>query len=155
MCRFLEYFKENDEKRRNRVYKTLTSVLMESHKSPYSGSVEILCEDRENHCNDDDGRQAYACDNEEGKTVICNPAWDLPTIALECREVDFGGMLLHELSHHKSALSPGTQDDGYGYARVRHMGRTDALYNADTYMYFASCKLLYFRSTQSTLGTIY
>ncbi|EAT81916.1 neutral protease [Parastagonospora nodorum] len=62
----------------------------------------------------------------------------LPALASTCHGQDQATTALHEETHAPGVYSPGTQDNGYGYAAATALSANQALNNADSYALYAN-----------------
>jgi deuterolysin len=65
---------------------------------------------------------------------------ELPALASQCHGQDQATTVLHEETHAPGVYSPGTQDNGYGYAAATALSANAALNNADSYALYANGK---------------
>jgi hypothetical protein len=65
----------------------------------------------------------------------------LPALTSSCHAQDQATTVLHESTHAPGVYSPGTQDNGYGYAAATALSANAALNNADSYALYANGKL--------------
>ncbi|KAG8525687.1 uncharacterized protein KY384_000447 [Bacidia gigantensis] len=68
----------------------------------------------------------------------CNIYYNLPPLTNQCHRQDQATTSLHEFTHAPATYSPGTQDNGYGYAAATALNTQQAINNADTYALFAN-----------------
>lgn len=66
----------------------------------------------------------------------------LPALTRSCHAQDQATTTLHEMTHAPAVYSPGTQDNGYGYAAATALSSARAVLNADSYALYANGKLL-------------
>lgn len=61
---------------------------------------------------------------------------------------------LHEYTHAPGVYSPGTEDNGYGYAAATSLSSANAVANADSYALYANgmCKPFSLQSCLCTLA---
>jgi deuterolysin len=64
----------------------------------------------------------------------------LPALTSSCHAQDQATTALHEETHAPGVYSPGTQDNGYGYAAATALSANAALNNADSYALYANGK---------------
>ncbi|KAF2710095.1 neutral protease 2-like protein [Pleomassaria siparia CBS 279.74] len=62
----------------------------------------------------------------------------LPALTTSCHAQDQATTVLHEETHASSVYSPGTEDNGYGYAAATALSANAALNNADSYALYAN-----------------
>ena len=62
----------------------------------------------------------------------------LPALTSSCHAQDQATTVLHEETHAPGVYSPGTQDNGYGYAAATALSASAALNNADSYALYAN-----------------
>lgn len=62
----------------------------------------------------------------------------LPALSSTCHGQDQATTVLHEETHAPGVYSPGTQDNGYGYAAATRLSASAALNNADSYALYAN-----------------
>jgi deuterolysin len=62
----------------------------------------------------------------------------LPALTSSCHAQDQATTVLHEETHAPGVYSPGTQDNGYGYAAATALSANAALNNADSYALYAN-----------------
>jgi deuterolysin len=79
---------------------------------------------------------------------------ELPALARSCHAQDQATTVLHEETHANSVYSPGTEDNGYGYAAATALSANAALNNADSYALYANgkCPLLNPSSTFANIS---
>ena len=58
----------------------------------------------------------------------------------QCHAQDRATTTLHEETHAPAVYSPGTQDNGYGYAAATALSSSRAVLNADSYALYANGK---------------
>lgn len=64
----------------------------------------------------------------------------LPGLTKSCHAQDQATTTLHEMTHAPGVYSPGTQDNGYGYAAATALSSAKAVLNADSYALYANGK---------------
>lgn len=64
----------------------------------------------------------------------------LPALTSTCHRQDQATTTLHEMAHAPGVYSPGTQDNGYGYAAATALSSSRAVANADSYALYANGK---------------
>lgn len=62
----------------------------------------------------------------------------LTALTTTCHKQDQATTTLHEMTHAPGTYSPGTDDNGYGYAAATALTAAKALANADTYALYAN-----------------
>jgi hypothetical protein len=62
----------------------------------------------------------------------------LPGLTKSCHAQDQATTTLHEMTHAPGVYSPGTQDNGYGYAAATALSSAKAVLNADSYALYAN-----------------
>ncbi|KAL8905112.1 MAG: hypothetical protein Q9171_006791 [Xanthocarpia ochracea] len=121
-AKFQEYFKTTASTARNTVAARFRGVSGQS-VSGTNGSTRVL---------------AYALPSQN---VIANcPIYysGLPALTNQCHRQDQATTTLHEFTHTPATYSPGTQDNGYGYAASTALTSQQAINNADSYALYAN-----------------
>jgi deuterolysin len=140
--KFSEYFKTTSSSTRQVVAARLTAVAKEA-ASTSSGSTKYYCTDVYGYC--ETNVLAYTLPS---LNVIanCDIYYSyLPALASTCHAQDQATTTLHELTHAPGVYSPGTEDNGYGYAAATALSSSNAVLNADSYALYANGKFLDYR----------
>ncbi|KIW03543.1 uncharacterized protein PV09_05304 [Verruconis gallopava] len=145
--KFREYFKTTSSSTRAVVAARLNAVAVEC-ASTTSGKTTSYCEDIYNGC--DSGVLAYTLPS-TNEVVSCPLYFSaLPVLTQQCHAQDQATTTLHEFTHAPAVYSPGTEDNGYGYAAATALSANAALNNADTYALYANGELrptsIYYKS---------
>ncbi|KAE8378670.1 neutral protease 2-like protein [Aspergillus bertholletiae] len=138
-ARFQEYFKTTDSNTRNTVAARLNAVAREA-SSTSSGGTSYYCSDAYGYCSSN--VLAYTL---PAYNIIanCDIYYSyLPAVTGSCHAQDQATTTLHEFTHAPAVYSPGTQDNGYGYAAATALSAYQALNNADSYALFANAVYL-------------
>jgi deuterolysin len=133
--KFEEYFKTTDASTRDTVAARLSAVADECSSST-GGATTSHCTDTQNYC--EDNVLAYTLPSEN--FVVNCPLYysDLPGLTSDCHAQDQATTTLHEFTHAPGVYSPGTEDNGYGYAAATALDSADAVGNADSYALYAN-----------------
>lgn len=137
--RFNEFFKTTDASTRATVAARLTAVAKECSTNN-SGVVSYYCIDPKAYCKDNVVAYTLAGSN---TVVNCRQYYlSLPPLTDVCHNQDEATTTIHEFTHAPGVFSPGTQDNGYGYAAATALSSDLAVLNADSYALFANSVLL-------------
>lgn len=133
--KFEEYFKSTSTSVRNTVAARLAAVAAECGSST-SGKTTQYCSDVYSAC--DSNTLAYTIPS-QNLVVNCGIYFSaLPVISDTCHTQDMATTTLHEYTHAPGVYSPGTEDNGYGYAAATALSSDNAVLNADTYALYAN-----------------
>ncbi|KAJ5362740.1 hypothetical protein N7541_003584 [Penicillium brevicompactum] len=133
--KFNEYFKTTSTATRQVVAARLKAVAKEA-SSTTSGSTRHYCTDVYGYC--ETNVLAYTLPS---LNVIanCDIYYSyLPALTGTCHSQDQATTTLHELTHAPGVYSPGTEDNGYGYAAATALSSSAAVLNADSYALYAN-----------------
>ncbi|QDS76192.1 hypothetical protein FKW77_008203 [Venturia effusa] len=136
--KFQEYFKSTSASVRNTVSARLAAVATECG-STTSGKTTQYCTDVYDAC--DSNTLAYTLPS-QNLVVNCDIYFDLPVLSKTCHAQDMATTTLHEYTHAPGVYSPGTEDNGYGYAAATSLSSTNAVLNADSYALYANALYL-------------
>jgi deuterolysin len=130
---FSTYFKT--ESARPDVAARLKAVA-EDCASQNSGATTTSCSDTYQGCSS----QVLAYTVVQRDAVVLCPAFFelLPPLANGCHAQDQATTIIHENTHAPAVYSPGTSDNGYGYAAATSLSSSQALANADSYALYAN-----------------
>lgn len=133
--KFQEYFKTTSSSTRGNVAARLRAVASECG-STTSGATTYYCTDVYNACTS--GVLAYTLPSQD--LVVSCPIFfnNLPALSRTCHAQDQATTVLHEFTHAPGVYSPGTEDNGYGYAAATALSASQALANADSYALYAN-----------------
>lgn len=133
--KFQEYFKTTSSSTRGNVAARLRAVASEC-SSTTGGATTYYCTDVYNACRS--GVLAYTLPSED--LVVSCPLFfnNLPALTRTCHAQDQATTVLHEFTHAPGVYSPGTEDNGYGYAAATALSASAALANADSYALYAN-----------------
>jgi deuterolysin len=133
--KFQEYFKSTSTSVRNTVSARLAAVATECGSST-SGKTTQYCTDVYGGC--DSNTLAYTLPSQN--LVVNCPLYfsDLPVLTGTCHAQDMATTTLHEYTHAPGVYSPGTEDNGYGYAAATALTSSQAVDNADSYALYAN-----------------
>jgi deuterolysin len=134
-------FKTTSSTTRTTVSNRLKAVATECG-SITSGKTTYYCTDVYGYC--ESNVLAYTIPSQN---VIVNcPLYysALPALTGSCHAQDQATTTLHEMTHAPGVYSPGTQDNGYGYAAATSLSSSAAVLNADSYALFANGMLFSF-----------
>jgi deuterolysin len=133
--KFQEYFKSTSTSVRNTVSARLAAVATECGSST-SGKTTQYCTDVYGGC--DSNTLAYTLPSRN--LVVNCPLYfsDLPVLTGTCHDQDMATTTLHEYTHAPGVYSPGTEDNGYGYAAATALTSSQAVGNADSYALYAN-----------------
>ncbi|EPS32975.1 hypothetical protein PDE_07936 [Penicillium oxalicum 114-2] len=133
--RFQTYFKSTSSSVRSTVAARLNAVAREA-SSASSGATTYYCTDTLGYC--DTNVLAYTLPS-QNIVANCDIYYsDLPALTNRCHAQDQATTTLHEFTHAPGVYSPGTQDNGYGYAAATALSSYAAVNNADSYALFAN-----------------
>ncbi|PVH77722.1 neutral protease 2-like protein [Cadophora sp. DSE1049] len=133
--KFSEYFKTTATTTRSTVSARLSAVAREC-ASTSSGATDYYCTDVYGYC--ETNVLAYTIPSQN---VIVNcPIYysALPALTTTCHRQDQATTTLHEMTHAPGTYSPGTVDNGYGYAAATALTSARAVANADSYALYAN-----------------
>lgn len=149
--KFNEYFKSTSTTVRNTVSARFAAVATECGSST-SGKTTQYCTDVYGAC--DSNTLAYTLPS-QNLVVNCGIYFsDLPVLSGTCHAQDMATTTLHEYTHAPGVYSPGTEDNGYGYAAATSLSSANAVANADSYALYANgmCKPFSLQSCLCTLA---
>lgn len=146
--KFSEYFKTTSSTVRATVAKRLTAVASECGSS-ISGATTYFCTDTNSYCESDVLAYTLPSSNE----VVNCPLYysDLTALSSTCHGQDQATTTLHEFTHAPGVFSPGTDDNGYGYAAATKLSSAKAVLNADSYALYANGRLDVIGSSRTVL----
>lgn len=133
--KFSEYFKTTSSSTRSVVAARLSAVASEC-SSASSGATTYYCTDVYGYC--ESNVLAYTLPS---LNVVVNcPLYysALPALTTSCHAQDQATTTLHEMTHAPGVYSPGTADNGYGYAAATALTSAKAVLNADSYALYAN-----------------
>ncbi|KAH8591550.1 metallo protein-like proteinase [Bisporella sp. PMI_857] len=137
--KFSEYFKTTATATRTTVANRLTAVANECG-STTSGATRQYCTDVYGYCSSNVLAYTLPAQN---VVVNCNLYFSaLPALTSTCHAQDQATTTLHEFTHAPGVYSPGTVDNGYGYAAATSLSASRALANADSYALYANGTLM-------------
>ncbi|KAL8941112.1 MAG: hypothetical protein Q9216_002444 [Gyalolechia sp. 2 TL-2023] len=134
-AKFQEYFKTTATTARNTVAARFRAVARESG-STTGGRTRYYCNDPYGYCSPN--VLAYTIPSQN---IIANcPIYysNLPLLTNQCHRQDQTTTTIHEFTHAPGTYSPGTQDNGYGYAAATALTSSQAINNADSYALYAN-----------------
>ncbi|KAL3425399.1 Neutral protease 2-like protein [Phlyctema vagabunda] len=133
--KFSEYFKSTAASVRSTVAARLTAVASQC-SSTTSGATDYYCTDVYGYC--DSNTLAYTIPS-QNLIVNCPIYYSLiPALTSTCHAQDQATTTLHEMTHAPGVYSPGTADNGYGYAAATALTSARAVLNADSYALYAN-----------------
>ncbi|KAJ5488540.1 Penicillolysin [Penicillium diatomitis] len=133
--KFQEYFKTTSSSVRSTVAARLRAVAREA-SSASSGATTYYCTDTLGYC--ETNVLAYTLPS-QNIVANCDIYYSyLPALANTCHAQDQATTTLHEFTHAPGVYSPGTQDNGYGYAAATSLSSSGAVNNADSYALYAN-----------------
>jgi len=134
-AKFQEYFKTTAAATRTAVANRFTAVANECGSST-SGATYYYCTDVYGYC----GSNVLAYTIPSTDEVVNCPLYysAIPALSGTCHAQDRATTTLHEFTHAPGVYSPGTQDNGYGYAAATSLTAARALANADSYALYAN-----------------
>ncbi|TID18442.1 neutral protease [Venturia nashicola] len=133
--KFQEYFKSTSTSVRNTVSARLAAVATECGSST-SGKTTQYCTDVYSAC--DSNTLAYTIPS-QNLVVNCNIYFSaLPVLSNTCHAQDMTTTTIHEFTHAPGVYSPGTEDNGYGYAAATSLSSANAVLNADSYALYSN-----------------
>ncbi|ESZ91571.1 hypothetical protein SBOR_8041 [Sclerotinia borealis F-4128] len=133
--KFSEYFKTTSSSTRSVVAARLSAVASQCG-SISSGSTKYFCTDVYGYCESNVLAYTIPSTNEIVNCPIYYSA--LPAISGTCHAQDRATTTLHEFTHAPATYSPGTADNGYGYAAATALSSARAVLNADSYALYAN-----------------
>ncbi|KAL5331915.1 hypothetical protein ACEPPN_001455 [Leptodophora sp. 'Broadleaf-Isolate-01'] len=125
--KFSEYFKTTATATRSTVAARFSAVARECG-STTSGPTDYYCTD------------VYGKFPTFANVIVNCPIYysALPALTTTCHRQDQATTTLHEMTHAPGVYSPGTQDNGYGYAAATALTSARAVANADSYALYAN-----------------
>ncbi|THV47350.1 hypothetical protein BGAL_0316g00040 [Botrytis galanthina] len=133
--KFSEYFKTTSASTRSVVAARLSAVASQC-SSITSGSTKYYCTDVYGYCESNVLAYTIPSTNEIVNCPIYYSA--LPALSSTCHAQDRATTTLHEFTHAPATYSPGTADNGYGYAAATALTSARAVLNADSYALYAN-----------------
>jgi deuterolysin len=133
--KFSEYFKTTSSSTRSTVAARLNAVASECG-STSSGRTKYYCTDVYGYCESNVLAYTIPSTNEIVNCPLYYSA--LPSLTGTCHAQDQTTTTLHEMTHAPGVYSPGTQDNGYGYAAATALSSSRAVLNADSYALYAN-----------------
>ncbi|CCD33635.1 hypothetical protein ACHAPC_004601 [Botrytis cinerea] len=133
--KFSEYFKTTSSSTRSVVAARLSAVASQC-SSLTSGSTKYYCTDVYGYCESNVLAYTIPSTNEIVNCPIYYSA--LPALTGTCHAQDRATTTLHEFTHAPATYSPGTADNGYGYAAATALTSARAVLNADSYALYAN-----------------
>ncbi|CAL8584866.1 hypothetical protein XPA_010449 [Xanthoria parietina] len=133
--KFQEYFKTTASSTRNTVAARFRGVAAQAG-STTNGGTRYYCGDPYGYCSPN--VLAYTLPSQN---IIANcPIYysNLPALTNQCHRQDQATTTIHEFTHAPATYSPGTLDNGYGYAAATALSPSQALNNADSYALYAN-----------------
>ncbi|RDW82699.1 neutral protease 2 [Coleophoma cylindrospora] len=133
--KFSEYFKTTSSSTRSTVGARLSAVASECGSSS-SGATTYYCTDVYGYC----ASNVLAYTIPSLDVVVNCPLYysALPALSSTCHAQDQATTTLHEMTHAPGVYSPGTDDNGYGYAAATALSSARAVLNADSYALYAN-----------------
>ncbi|KAG9231551.1 putative neutral protease 2 like protein [Amylocarpus encephaloides] len=133
--KFSEYFKSTSSSVRSTVAARLTAVANQC-ASLTSGATRYYCTDVYGYC----GSNVLAYTIPSQNIIVNCPLYysALRSLTSTCHAQDQTTTTLHEMTHAPGVYSPGTGDNGYGYAAATSLSSARAVANADSYALFAN-----------------
>lgn len=138
--KFSEYFKTTSSSTRSVVAARLSAVASQC-SSLTSGSTKYYCTDVYGYCESNVLAYTIPSTNEIVNCPIYYSA--LPALTGTCHAQDRATTTLHEFTHAPATYSPGTADNGYGYAAATALTSARAVLNADSYALYANGMFFY------------
>ncbi|CZT52992.1 probable Neutral protease 2 homolog SNOG_10522 [Rhynchosporium secalis] len=134
-AKFSEYFKSTAASVRSTVAARLSAVAAQCG-STTSGVTKYYCTDVYGYC--ESNVLAYTIPTQN--VVVNCPIYysGLPALTGTCHRQDQATTTLHEMTHAPGVYSPGTLDNGYGYAAATALSSANAVANADSYALYAN-----------------
>lgn len=147
-AKFNEYFKSTTTSVRNTVAARLRAVASECGSST-SGATRYYCTDVYGYC--ESNVLAYTLPSQN--VVVNCPLYysALSALTTTCHAQDQATTTLHEMTHAPAVYSPGTLDNGYGYAAATRLSSSQAVNNADSYALYSNGMLMPLNSRLSCL----
>ncbi|TVY82080.1 Neutral protease 2-like protein, partial [Lachnellula suecica] len=133
--KFSEYFKTTTTSVRTTVAARLTAVAAQC-ASTTSGGTKYYCTDVYGYCESNVLAYTIPSTNEIVNCPLYYSA--LPALTTSCHAQDRATTTLHEMTHAPAVYSPGTADNGYGYAAATALTSARAVLNADSYALYAN-----------------
>jgi deuterolysin len=133
--KFQEYFKSNKSTARQTVSERFAAVATECGSST-GGATTQYCSDVFGGC--DSVTLAYTVPSRN--LVVNCPLYfsHLQVLVKTCHVQDMAATTIHEFTHAPGVYSPGTKDNGYGYAAATALDSEKAIDNADSYALYAN-----------------
>lgn len=133
--KFNEYFKSTSSSVRSTVAARLSAVASQC-SSITSGATKYYCTDVYGYC--ESNVLAYTLPSTN--VVVNCPLYysALPSLTSTCHAQDQTTTTIHEMTHAPGTYSPGTADNGYGYAAATALSSAKAVLNADSYALYAN-----------------
>ncbi|OQO12232.1 hypothetical protein B0A48_02873 [Cryoendolithus antarcticus] len=133
-AKFSEYFKTTSSTTRNTVAARLRAVATDCSTS--STRTKTYCTDVYGGCSSN--VLAYTVPS-LNIIAYCPIFFSyLPALSGQCHAQDQATTILHEETHAPAVYSPGTNDNGYGYAAATSLSTSGAVNNADSYALYAN-----------------
>ena len=139
--KFQEYFMTTNATARQIVHDRLAGVAAQANRTTggngtLGSGTSYYCDGTPDYCYA--GVLAYTL---PADNIIANCKIyysDLPHLATHCHDQDQVTTSIHEFTHAPATYSPGTDDNGYGYAAVTALTADLAIANADTYALYSN-----------------
>jgi deuterolysin len=132
---FQTYFKTTSSSTRSTVAARLRAVASDC-AAPSGGKTKTYCTDVYGGC--ESNVLAYTLPSQNYMAYCPIFFSQLPALSGQCHAQDQATTVLHEETHAPAVYSPGTQDNGYGYAAATSLTAARALANADSYALYAN-----------------
>jgi deuterolysin len=137
--KFSEYFKTTAAATRSTVAARFNAVATQCG-SLTSGQTKYYCTDVYGYCESNVLAYTIPSTNEIVNCPLYYSA--LTSLTTKCHAQDQTTTTIHEMTHAPGTYSPGTQDNGYGYAAATALSSSRAVLNADSYALYANGMLL-------------
>ncbi|KAL8836294.1 MAG: hypothetical protein Q9170_002967 [Blastenia crenularia] len=134
-AKFQEYFKTTAASARTTVANRFRGVAAQAG-STTSGGTRYYCTDPYGYCSPNVLAYTVPSQNVIANCPIYYSA--LPLLTSQCHAQDQTTTSIHEFTHAPATYSPGTQDNGYGYAAATALTSSQAILNADSYALYAN-----------------
>ena len=138
------FFKADDKATKKIIIDRLTAIVkaLETENSRQRiGCSEATGPDKRNHQLCVAAGAMAMTDPATGKVSFCPLAKRYPVEFKSCGDSNWGGVLLHELTHSPVVFKPTTQDITYSLSGCKGLSKSRALLNANNYKFLADSVL--------------
>jgi deuterolysin len=143
---FESFFRTADAATRKTVAARFEAIAREI-KAGDNSTVTYSCGDGVGGCSSK-GAIAYAVSG-RNLMVNCPTYYEIAKETKSCGGKDQALTIIHELAHMSSVFKPAAGDHAYGYDAIIALPKEKAVVNADTFLYYASCKCVPFVALHS------